>query len=331
MMAPLDHLQALKDKVAGKDELKRIRALRSTAPGFDRGVWRDICAKGWLQLGTREFCGVAEELGAGLVPEPLIAAAMAARLLPAEHLAPVLSGERIVLPAWQEIQDRVDLIGETVLRHGRLSGRKQNIPMASGADAFLVTVQDGLALVEHDARGVSLELRETPDGAYLGTLTLEEAPAEAIEGDASDALEYAILAHAAYLFGLTDRALAKTLAHIAMRDRSGQISDSFDALRHHADDMQLQVSLTGTVIDSSVQALEAAATLVERQAAASRAKVRASDAAILVTRTCMHLHGGLGHTDAYDIALYQRKAVALAPLYGSTQVHRARFATGEHR
>ena len=168
MMDPLEHLQMLKDSAAGiaprKGDLKRIRALRFTEPGFDRNTWREMCDMGWLGLripeddggsglGAREFCGLAEELGAGLVPEPLIAAAMAAQLLPADQLAPVLAGERIVLAAWQEKPNSIDLIGDTVLHGGRLSGRKVFIPMAAGADAFLVTVPGGLALVERDAPG----------------------------------------------------------------------------------------------------------------------------------------------------------------------------------
>ena len=169
MMDPLEHLQMLKDSAAGiaprKGDLKRIRALRFTEPGFDREKWREMCEMGWLGLlisedaggsglGAREFCGLAEELGGGLVPEPLIAAAMAAQLLPPDHLAPVLAGERIVLPAWQEKPNSLDLIGDTVLRDGKLNGRKVFIPMAAGADAFLVTVPGGLALVERDATGV---------------------------------------------------------------------------------------------------------------------------------------------------------------------------------
>src|SRR5262245_22295972 len=143
MMDPLEHLQMLKDSAAGiaprKGDLKRIRALRFTQPGFDRQTWREMCEMGWLGLripedkggsglGAREFCGLAEELGAGLVPEPLIAAAMAAELLPPDHLAPVLGGERIVLTAWQEQPNNIDLQGETALSGGRVSGRKYFIP-----------------------------------------------------------------------------------------------------------------------------------------------------------------------------------------------------------
>jgi alkylation response protein AidB-like acyl-CoA dehydrogenase len=59
----------------------------------------------------------------------------------------------------------------------------------------------------------------------------------------------------------------------------------------------------------------------------SRAKVRASDAVMVVTRACIQLHGGVGYTDAYDIGLYLRKAMVLSPLYGPPSVHRRRFRT----
>jgi alkylation response protein AidB-like acyl-CoA dehydrogenase len=340
-MDPLEHLQMLKDSAAGiaprTGDLKRIRALRFTEPGFDRGKWREMCEMGWLGLripedlggsglGSREFCGLAEELGAGLVPEPLIPAAMAAQLLPPDHLAPVLAGERIILPAWQEKPNSIDLACETVLRNGRLSGRKMFVPMAAGADAFLVTVPGGLALVERDAPGVSLEIQQTQDGGNVGTLTLDAAPAaEAIEGDASEALEHAIMASSAYLFGLMDRAFAITLDYMKTREQFGHKIGSFQALQHRAVDMQIQISLTRAAVGSAAHALDTAPTTAQRQAAVSRAKVRASDAAMMVTRACIQLHGGIGYTDAYDIGLFLRKAMVLAPLYGPPSVHRARF------
>jgi alkylation response protein AidB-like acyl-CoA dehydrogenase len=314
------------------------RALRFTDPGFDRDMWREMCDMGWLGLripeddggsglGAREFCGLAEELGAGLVPEPLIPAAMAAQLLPPDHLAPVLAGERIVLPAWQEKPNTLDLVGDTVLRNGRLSGRKMFIPMAAGADAYLVTVPDGLALVERDAPGVSLELQQTQDGGNSGTLILDNAPAEAIEGDATEALEHTIMASSAYMFGLMDRAFTITLDYLKTREQFGHKIGSFQALQHRAVDMQIQIALTRATVGTAAQALDTAETLMQRQGAVSRAKVRASDAVMVVTRACIQLHGGVGYTDAYDIGLYLRKAMVLSPLYGPPSVHRRRFRT----
>jgi alkylation response protein AidB-like acyl-CoA dehydrogenase len=340
MMEPLEHLQMIKESAAGisprKGDLKRIRELRFTEPGFDRSTWREMCEMGWLGLllpeddggsglGAREFCGLAEELGAGLVPEPLIPAAMAAKLLPPDHLAPVLAGERIVLPAWQEKPNSLDPVGGTVLRDGRVDGHKQFIPMAAGADAFLVTAQGGLALVERHAPGVTLELQQTQDGGNFGTLILDNAPAELIEGDAGEALEHAIMATSAYLFGLTDRAFRMTLDYMKTREQFGRKIGSFQALQHRAADCEIQVSLTRAVVGSAAAGLDRGKTLAEKQAAVSRAKVRASDAAMVVTRACVQLHGGIAYTDAYDIGLFLRKAMVLAPLYGGPSAHRARF------
>ncbi|HTB44730.1 MAG TPA: acyl-CoA dehydrogenase family protein [Acetobacteraceae bacterium] len=340
MMDPLEHIRMLKDSAAGiaprKGDLKRIRALRFTQPGFDREMWRKMCDMGWLGLrvsedaggsglGVRELCSLAEELGAGLVPEPLIPAAMAAVLLPAEHLSDVLSGERIVLPAWQEQQNSLALTGATELREGRLNGRKLFVPMAAGADAFLVTVPGGLALVERDAPGVHVELHETQDGGNYGTLIFDNAPAEPIEGDATDALEQTIMATAAYLLGLIDRAFAITLDYIKTREQFGRKIGSFQALQHRAADMQIQLSLTRAVVRSAAVTVDRVGQREEQQAAVSRAKIRASDAAMTVTRACIQLHGGVGYTDAYDIGLFLRKAMVLMPLYGGPSVHRARF------
>ena len=340
MMDPLEHLQMLKDSAAGiaprQGDLTRIRALRFTEPGFDRTTWREMCEMGWLGLripesdggsglGAREFCGLTEELGASLVPEPLISAAMATSLLPSDQLAPVLAGERIVLAAWQEKPNSIAPTGDTVLRDGRLSGRKLFVPMAAGADAFLVSVPGGLALVERDAPGVSLELQQTQDGGNFGTLTFDGAPAEAIDGDVEEALEHAIMASSAYLFGLMDRAFKITLDYMKTREQFGRKIGSFQALQHRAADMEIQISLTRATVASAAYALDNAPTLAQRRAAVSRAKVRASDAAMVVTRTCIQLHGGIGYTDAYDIGLFLRKAMVLAPLYGPPMVHRARF------
>jgi len=340
MSDQLEHLTMLKDSAAAiaprKGDLGRIRALRFTEPGFDRGTWRQMCEMGWLGLGipeddggsglgAREFCGLAEELGAALVPEPLIAAAMAARLLPADHLPEVLAGERIVLAAWQEAPGSLAPTGQTTLRDGRLTGRKLFIPMAAGADAFVVTLPGGLALVERDARGVSLETQPTQDGCNVGTLVLDGAPAEAIDGDATEALEHAVMATAAYLSGLMDRAFAITLDYLKTREQFGRKIGAFQALQHRSVDQQIQVSLTRASVAAAAASLDGTAPLAHRQAAVSRAKVRASEAAMTVTRACIQLHGGIGYTDACDIGLFLRKAMVLAPLHGTPAAHRRRF------
>jgi len=318
-------------------DLKRIRDLRFTEPGFDRAIWREMAEMGWpglrlpedaggSGLGTAASCALAEELGAGLVPEPLIPVAMAAKLLPADRLPAVLAGERNVIPAWQERPNSMDAAGTTQLRDGRLTGRKVFVPMAAGADAFLVTVPGGLALVARDAPGLELTLDQTQDGGHFGTLMLNDAPAEAIAGDPAEALDEAALATAAYLLGVMDRAFAMTLDYLKTRQQFGKLIGSFQALQHRAVDLQIQVALTRASVEAAAATLDAGAAPALRQAVVSRAKARASEAAMLVTKQCIQLHGGIGYTDAYDVGLFLRKAMVLSSLYGPAALHRARFA-----
>ncbi len=171
-----------------------------------------------------------------------------------------------------------------------------------------------------------VELQQTQDGGNFGTVIFDNAPAEPLEGDATDALEQTIMATAAYLLGLMDRAFAITLDYLKTREQFGRKIGSFQALQHRAADMQVQLSLTRAVVKSgAAMTMDHARQRQDRQAAASRAKVRASDAAMMVTRACIQLHGGVGYTDAYDIGLFLRKAMVLVPLYGSPSTHRGRF------
>jgi alkylation response protein AidB-like acyl-CoA dehydrogenase len=334
-------VRMIRDSAAGiaprTGDFRRIRALRFTEPGFDRSVFREMCQMGWLGLmvreeaggsglGAREFCALAEELGASLVPEPLIGAAMAARLLPETHLAEVLTGDRIVLPAWQEGPHSLDVAaGGTVAGNGRVSGKKLFVAMAAGADAFLVTATGGLALVERSAAGVHLELMQTQDGGNVGTLTLDNAPAEVFPGDASQALETAALATSAYLLGCMDRVFGTTLEYLRTREQFGRKIGSFQALQHRSADLKIQISLTRAVVEAAASTFDSATDPAVRKAAVSRAKARASDAASVVTRGCIQLHGGIGYTDAADPGLFLRKMMVLAPSYGSAALHRARF------
>jgi alkylation response protein AidB-like acyl-CoA dehydrogenase len=334
-------VRMIRDSAAGlaprTGDFRRVRALRFGEPGFGRAVFREMCQMGWLGLmipedsggsglGMREFCALSEELGASLMPEPLITAAMAAALLPEAHLSDVLAGDRIVLPAWQEAPHSLETAsGGVIARDGKVTGKKMFIHMAGGADAFLVTTTSGLALVERGGPGVHLDLTQTQDGGNFGTLTLSDAPAEIFPGDLDEALEAATMATSAYLLGCMDRVFGITLDYLKTREQFGRKIGSFQALQHRSADLKVQIALTRATVEAAAAAQDSATDPAVRRAAVSRAKARASDAASVVTRGCIQLHGGIGYTDAADPGLFLRKMMVLAPSFGSAALHRARF------
>lgn len=318
-------------------DTRKVRALRYSHPGFDRIIWKEMCGMGWAglripaadggaELGLQEYCALVEELGAALRPEPLIPCAMAARALDGKPLADLLSGERIVIPALQEQANQIAPGQATTFRGGRLSGRKTFVPLAASADMFLVSTDHGLALVDKDAPGLSLETMQTQDGSHVGTLTFDATEAELLEGDIADAFEEAVLANAAYLLGVMDNALATTLEYLRTRRQFGKPIGSFQALQHRAVDLKIQLELTRASVAQAARIFDSGAPLAQRAAAASRAKARAADVSMLITRQSVQLHGAIGYTDECDIGLFLRKAMTLANTYGSSRLHRSRFA-----
>jgi alkylation response protein AidB-like acyl-CoA dehydrogenase len=341
----LENIRMIRDSAAAlapRGDLKRVRALRFKLPGFDRAVWEQMCEMGWAGLraaeaeggaglGLAELCALAEELGAALAPEPLVAGVTAAHLLGGKDLADHIGGRRLFIAAWQERAGSLEFDGCGVqVADGRLSGRKVFVPMAAGADAFVVTTPQGLAIVPAGAPGLAQASEQAQDGGHFGTLTFNAVPLQVLavpRERIADALDEAALATAAYLLGVAEQAFAMTLDYLRTRKQFGQPIGSFQALQHRAVDLRLQLALTRASIDSAAATVDAGAAAPARQIAVSRAKARAADASLLVTRQAVQLHGAIGYTDEYDVGLFLRKAMTLANLYGSAAQHRARYAS----
>lgn len=338
-----DSIRMIRDSAAAVappgGDLKRVRDLRFQDPGFDAGLFRQMGEMGWIGLrlpealggaglGLGEMCALAEALGAGLVPEPLIPAALSAQVLAAAGgkgpLPALLAGEAVVLTAWQERADTLEVPGTP-------DAPRRFLPMAAGADIVLLPVREGgkVALYELPTARCAPRIERTQDGGNLGTLrpNIAEATKLADDVDAAlaDALDEAALVTAAYLLGGMERAFAMTLDYLRTRQQFGKIIGSFQALQHRAADVKMQVALTRASVESAAAALDAGARGDARRAAVSRAKARAAEASLRVTRECIQLHGGIGYTDDYDVGLYLRKAMVMANQYGSATLHRRRF------
>jgi alkylation response protein AidB-like acyl-CoA dehydrogenase len=111
--------RAARDLVASRSSLKRVRALRDAREelAFSRELWGEMARLGWLdaELPARLTGVVLEELGRGLVPEPVLPCVVLAGGLLAlggsdaqkrEHLPAVAAGERLLAVAYQEARSR---------------------------------------------------------------------------------------------------------------------------------------------------------------------------------------------------------------------------------
>ena len=338
-----ESIRMIRESAAGlaprHGDFTRIRALRYVDPGYDPAVWQAMGEQGWIGLrvpeacggfglGMAEACALAEEVGQALMPEPLVAAALSARLLAAMDdnslLPALLEGRSLVLTAWQEAPDSLEA-------PGTLGAARLFLPQAAGAETLLVPVMESgtLALYAVPAAASALRLQRTQDGGNLGTLEPDLTDARRLHGDMGHmfalALEETALCTAASLLGLMERAFTMTLDYLRTRQQFGKPLGSFQALQHRAADLRIQITLSRASVEGAARTLDAGAGPDVTRAAVSRAKARAAEAAMLVTREAVQMHGAVGYTDEHDVGLFLRKAMVLANAYGSAALHRARF------
>ncbi|QHE88749.1 acyl-CoA dehydrogenase [Hydrogenophaga sp. BPS33] len=326
-------LQDSAAEVAPAKDLARVRAQRYQQPGFDLAVWTLIGEMGWLGLrasadeggaglGMREACALAESLGAGLLPEPVIDVAFCVRALEGEARRQMLANHHLVVPALNGTAAPA-----TRLENGRVQGTHHFVPGALGAQAFLVATTGGAVLVASDAAGVNIQPKPMQDGSFCATVTFSDAQGEPVAADFAGAWEEAALQTAAYLLGGAERCLNITLEYLGTRVQFGKPIGSFQALQHKSADLALQIALTRASVYSAAATLDGtSADGAARQMAVSRAKCRAADTAMLVARQSVQMHGGMGYTDECDVGLYLRKGMVLMNAYGSAGWHRSRYA-----
>ncbi len=321
------------------------------AGGFDRAAYGELAALGLTALtvpeahdglgqGAIDAMVVAEELGRGMVLEPIAQAFMATSVL--AHYAPaamqsawlprVASGEALVVLAQQERKARYRLDvceanATQVQAECSVTAIKSIVAAGDQADAFIVPAQlDGkiaLFLVERSAPGVVTQGYVTQDGSRAAEVHLTNAPATLITTDGLAALELAVdtglAATCAEAVGVMDKTLAITVEYMNQRKQFGVFIASFQALRHRVADMKMQVELARSM--SYYASLKLGAPADERRRAMARAKVQLGQSMRFVGQQAVQLHGGIGVTDEYIVSHYFKKLTQLEMTFGDTLHH----------
>lgn len=370
MSVSADTLQALSDVVKKVliPDIARIREARGTGLDFDRAIWQQMADLGWLSLVVPEELGgvdagidaaviVGEQCGRAAVPEPYAASAVFASvwmayaaddLSAAPLLDDMLSGGTVVSAAWQseraELADTGSVEADTSGEGVSLSGRAWWVPIAD-ADVFLVCAAgpDGPILVAcpQDQDGLTIERVALSDGSHLAHLdfagvTLAEraviGSGDVVVRGLATAVDLTLVVLSAELLGIAERALEMTLEFLRSRKQFGQSIGSFQAQQHAAVDLWMQVRVARAALEAAQREIgRPDVTIDQRAAAASSAKSRASDVALLVTSRSVHMHGALGFSDEYDLSRYVNRALVLAAYLGNGGLHRRRFQSVSHQ
>jgi alkylation response protein AidB-like acyl-CoA dehydrogenase len=346
-----DEEQSLRDSVrrfvTERSPLSAIRELIAAGEPYDPAVWKQLTA----QLGLasliipEEYGGAAagysalsvalQELGAGLVPSPLLASAvlaagallalddMAAR---AELLPGIASGELVAtlaitgVPGGAGGQVRASGDGAEATLTGEVA------PVLNGAQAAVLLVPavsgDGdvaIYLVDAGASGLTrARLTAVDHTRALARIRLDDTPGRALAGNAAVALaaaaDLANLALAAEQCGAMAACLTMTSEYAKLRVAFGQPIGAFQAVKHRLADMETAWELAHAALR------EAARTADEDPgsfpAAASVARVLTSGPYFTAAADTIQLHGGIGFTWEHDAHLYYKNALSGKVLLG---------------
>lgn len=349
-----DDQQQLRDAVAKWVEkgygFERRRAIEA-AGGFSREAWDELAElglgglyipedEGGLGMGAIEGMVVMEELGRGLVLEPLAQSFIAGAVL-AGHadedtkdnwLPRIAGGQAMVVLACQErkARYRLDVCEAAAVKAAdgyTLSGTKSLVPAGDQADAFIVPAQQGgkiaLFLVPRSEDGVAARGYGTQDGGRAAELVFDQAAATLIAADGLPVLEHAvdigIAALCAEAVGAMDQTLAITVDYMNTRKQFGVAIATFQALRHRVADMKMQLELARSM--SYYASLKLGAPAPERRQAMARAKYQLGLSMRFIGQQSVQLHGGIGVTDEYIGSHYFRKLTQLEMTFGDTLHH----------
>ena len=268
--------------------------------GFDRALWDRLAETGAPGMGVEgatlgDLVVAAEQLGRAIAPVPLVEHLVASRAHPVPELC---DGSSIA----------------TVSLRSAVEGTWRLVP--AGAVADVVVGVDGEELVA---------VRSTPPGegprnhASAPLADRSTAGDRTVLGPASgfDAVlaEWQTLTAGA-LVGVAGAALDLGVEYAKARHQFGVPIGTFQAVQHALAELPGLIdgarllthkaawaSTAGTgTIDTGDNAVE------DPLALASMAFVFAGDVAALATDRALHVHGGYGFSEEYDIQLYYRRA-----------------------
>jgi alkylation response protein AidB-like acyl-CoA dehydrogenase len=312
---------------------------------------------GGAGLGFAELCAVLEELGRTLAPEPFLSTVLLAGqalLLAGDEakaqawLPRVCKGEAILALAQQEAKSRYELaaVETRAERSGtgfRLSGEKIQVLDGHVADALVVVARSSggprdakgitLFLVPAGAAGLTITRQRRVDGRNAALVRLDGVAvgADAVLGapDAGHellarAVDRSTVGLSAEMLGGMQQAFALTLDHLKHRQQFGVPIGSFQALKHRAANVFIEIELCRSALMAAARAVDADAPDLARLV--SLAKARCSDAYVLATNEGVQMFGGVGMTDEYDIGFYMKRARAAELSFGDAAFHRARWA-----
>lgn len=151
---------------------------------------------------------------------------------------------------------------------------------------------------------------------------LDAAAPITASADAVRALDLGALATAAQLAGAGRAMLELATGYAKQRVQFGRAIGQYQAVKHQLADALVGLDLARPLLFGAALAVAQDSPTVARDVSA--AKVACADAAYRAARVALQVHGAIGYTSEYDLALWLTKVRALVSAWGTQGQHRAR-------
>jgi alkylation response protein AidB-like acyl-CoA dehydrogenase len=311
-----------RDFLASRFKPEKVRELAESGQPYDDGLWREMSELGWpgiaiaeehggQGLGTVELVILQEELGYACAPSPMISNAAAGAVIEAagsdeqrsRWLPGIASGEQRGAAAFTADEEPV-------------------VGAAQGAAVLVLSAPpDGGRIVEADEASLErLDLIDTTRAYFRASAD----NGDQLPGDVGAAYDVPVVALAAELVGVAQRALDMSVDYAKERQQFDRPIGAYQAVSHRLADMLWEVEEARSLTYYAAWAADAQPESLPL--AASMAKARASDAANTVTHNAIQTLGGIGFTWEHDIHFFLKRARVSAALLGSPRQHRERVA-----
>ncbi len=133
------------------------------------------------------------------------------------------------------------------------------------------------------------------------------------------------VAIAAELLGASLAMFQRTNDYLKEREQFGVKIGSFQALKHRAAQLFVELELCKSVVLEALQAIDDSPE--QLPALASLVKSKVGETALRMMDEATQMHGGIGVTDELDVGLFLKRSRVLNQLFGSPAFHRDRYAT----
>ncbi|MCX7865146.1 MAG: acyl-CoA/acyl-ACP dehydrogenase [Novosphingobium sp.] len=329
--------------------LEHRRSLRLRADGLDAQAWASFAELGWLALLVPQELGglggsmadaaiLASVLGSRCVTEPFASSAVlgvtllvGAKCPDRELVGAVMAGAARLALAHEESGLSLTARRKAKLAPGAqglaLTGTKTMVFDAPSATHVIITAEgpSGLALIltPRESALADCDVYMLYDGSRAADIRLKGvavdpgailAEGEEAEGLLSLALDRTRVILAAQAVGSMEAELDICSAYLKDRHQFGQPIGKFQALQHIMADMFVATHQARSALYFALSRLDAPAP--ERSRAVALARLNISEAAQLVSRQAIQLHGGYGVTDEYEVSHHYRRQLVLEKQYG---------------